>query len=146
VKAILDIPKTLEYLETFGVPVFGYQTNLFPAFYSVGSDCLVKKVESAMEIAKIFEQGRKLGFANGYIVANPIPKEYEIPFAKMSQYIDVAIAEAKEMKIKGQALTPFLLSRLVEITKGRSLDTNIRLVENNVYLACKIACEINKIF
>jgi pseudouridine-5'-phosphate glycosidase len=144
VKAILDIPKTLEYLETQAVPVYGYQTDIFPAFYSVGSDSAVEKIESVEQIVQIYRQTELLGFHNGMIVANPIPAEYEIPFAEMSQYIEAALQEAKVKEISGQAVTPFLLSKLVEITDGRSLETNIRLVENNVKLATKIAVEMAK--
>ena len=83
-----------------------------------------------------------MNFQNGMIIANPIPQQYEIPYDEMSKYIDIAIAEAKDKGISGQAVTPFLLSKLVEITAGKSLETNIRLVENNVKLATKIAVEL----
>jgi len=145
VKAILDIPKTLEYLETYGVPVYGYQTDIFPAFYSVKSNCPVQKIDSVIEIANIYRQTENLGFSNGMIVANPIPAEYEIPFDEMSKYIETALMEAEEKKISGQAVTPFLLAKIVELTDGKSLETNIRLVENNVRLASKIAVELNKL-
>ncbi len=144
VKAILDIPKTLEYLETYGVPVYGYQTDIFPAFYSVESNSLVQKIDTVDDIVKIYQQTGNLGFSNGMIVANPIPREYEIPFEEMSKYINTALTEAKEKEISGQAVTPFLLSKIVELTDGKSLETNIRLVENNVRLASKIAVALNK--
>ncbi len=144
VKAILDIPKTLEYLETYGVPVYGYQTDIFPAFYSVESSSPVQKIETVDDIVKIYQQTGNLGFSNGMIVANPIPREYEIPFEEMSKYINTALTEAKEKEISGQAVTPFLLSKIVELTDGKSLETNIRLVENNVRLASKIAVALNK--
>ena len=144
VKAILDIPKTLEYLETYGVPVYGYQTDIFPAFYSVESNSPVQKIDTVDDIVKIYQQTGNLGFSNGMIVANPIPREYEIPFEEMSKYINTALTEAKEKEISGQAVTPFLLSKIVELTEGKSLETNIRLVENNVRLASKIAVALNK--
>ena len=144
VKAILDIPKTLEYLETYGVPVYGYQTDIFPAFYSVESNSPVQKIDTVDDIVKIYQQTGNLGFSNGMIVANPIPREYEIPFEEMSKYINTALTEAKEKEISGQAVTPFLLSKIVELTDGKSLETNIRLVENNVRLASKIAVALNK--
>ena len=144
VKAILDIPKTLEYLETYGVPVLGYQTDIFPAFYSVESNSPVQKINSAAEIAEIYQQTENLHFNNGMIIANPIPRKYESPFDEMSLHIEVALAEAKGKQIVGQAVTPFLLSKLVELTQGRSLKTNIHLVENNVRLASKIAVELGK--
>ncbi|MFO7896202.1 MAG: pseudouridine-5'-phosphate glycosidase [Candidatus Cloacimonadales bacterium] len=142
VKAILDIPKTLEYLETIGVPVYGYQTDIFPAFYSVGSNSAVAPIQSVAEIAEIFQQNQLLGFSSGMIIANPIPPQYEIPFAEMSGYIESALQAAQKQQISGQAVTPFLLAKLVELTKGRSLQTNIHLVENNVKLAAKIAVKL----
>ena len=137
-KAILDLPKTLETLETLGVPVYGYQTNLFPAFYSAKSNLQVDRIDSEREIADIYKTNIKLGFKNGILVANPIPKKYEIPFEEMDKHIKVALERAKRNNITGRGLTPFLLAEIVKITEGSSLETNIRLVENNVALACRI--------
>lgn len=142
VKAILDIPKTLEYLETYGVPVYGYQTSTFPAFYSATSPYEVKQVSSASEIAAIYRTSKKLGFCNGMLVANPVPSELEIPFAEMEVVIARAIDDARQIHITGQAVTPFLLSRIVELTKGRSLHTNIALVKHNVALGCDVVSEL----
>lgn len=138
-KAILDLSKTLEYLETFGVPVLGYQTNRFPAFYSVESEYEIDRIESAKEIVKIFEMNRVLDLRVGMLVANPIPQEAEIPFAEMDDYIQTALQKAQETGISGRKLTPFLLAEIVKLTAGRSLAANLKLVENNVRLACEIA-------
>jgi len=138
-KAILDLPKTLELLETFGVPVYAFQADFFPAFYSAESGLYIDRIDSEKEIADIYKTNRKLGFRNGILVANPIPKKYEIPFEKMDEYIKIALERAKRNGVTGRGLTPFLLAEIVKITKGSSLETNIRLVENNVVLACRIA-------
>ena len=138
-KAILDLPKTLEYLETFGVPVYGYKTDKFPAFYSSETNLHIHRIETPEEITAIYKTQLELGFTNGILVANPIPKKYEIPFSEMEIYIKEAIKEASNKNISGADLTPFLLAKIVKMTKGKALSTNIKLVENNVRLACKIA-------
>ena len=138
-KAILDLSKTLEMLETFGVPVYGFQTDLFPAFYSAESNLHIDRINSEKEIAEIYKTNMKLGINNGILVANPIPKKYEIPFEEMDEYIKTALVMAEKKGISGRDLTPFLLAEIVKITEGSSLDTNIKLVENNVALACRIA-------
>ena len=138
-KAILDLSKTLEILETFGVPVYGFQTDLFPAFYSAESDIRIDRLDSAKEITDIYKTNMKLGFKNGILVGNPIPKKYEIPFSEMDEHIKIALDRAKRNGVTGRGLTPFLLAEIVKITNGSSLETNIRLVENNVTLACRIA-------
>lgn len=141
-KAILDLGKTLEYLETMGVPVFGYKTAKFPAFYSSESNLKVDRIDSAKDIAGIYRANIELGLSCGMLIANPIPKKYEIPFDEMDKHIQIALKKAKKLEISGRDLTPFLLKEIVEITQGRSLETNIKLVENNVKLACEIAKEI----
>ncbi len=140
-KAILDLPKTLEYLETLGVPVYGYKTDKLPAFYSAESDLTVDRLDDPNEFAAIHRTNTELGLNCGMLVTNPIPKEYEIPFGEMDKYIQTALKKADGYGIKGRELTPFLLKEIVEITQGRSLETNIKLVENNVRLACEIAKE-----
>ncbi len=142
VKAILDIPKTLEYLETMGVPVFGYQTTAFPAFYSRQSGLSIQQINDVKGIANTFFIQKELGFKNGIIVANPIPEADEIPYSQMEIYIVKAIEEAEEKQIIGPALTPFLLKRIVELTEGASLKANLALVRNNVRLGCDIAKEL----
>jgi len=138
-KAILDLPKTLEILETLGVPVYGFKTENFPAFYSAESDLQIDRIDSEKEIAEIYNTNVKLGFKNGILIANPILKKYEIPFSEMDKHIKKALIGAEENGISGRELTPFLLTEIVKITQGSSLETNIKLVENNVALACRIA-------
>ncbi|MCK4311736.1 MAG: pseudouridine-5'-phosphate glycosidase, partial [Candidatus Cloacimonetes bacterium] len=140
-KAILDLSKTLEFLETYGVPVYGYRTDLFPAFYSSKTKLEIDRIDSFRQIVDIYKTNSELGLNNGILIANPIPKEYEIPFDEMEKYINEAIQKAKQQRVIGRNLTPFLLAELVRITKGKSLEANIKLVENNVKLACEIAKE-----
>jgi pseudouridine-5'-phosphate glycosidase len=144
VKAILDIPKTLEVLETFGIPVYGYQTSVFPAFYSADSPYSTQQIDKVSTIAAIYKQNLKMGMKQGMLIANPIPKSAEIPFSEMNERIKFAIAKAMKNKISGKALTPFLLRELVEITGGKSLESNLELVKNNVLLGCKIAIQLSE--
>jgi pseudouridylate synthase len=143
-KAILDLPKTLEYLETLSVPVYGFKTDKFPAFYSRETDLPVMKAENAKEIANIYKLNKDLNLQSGILVANPIPKDYEIPSDEINQIINDAIWEATEKDVKGAELTPFLLAKIVELTHGRSLAANIELAKNNVLVACEIAKEVKK--
>ncbi len=138
-KSILDLPKTLEYLETKGVLVVGFGTNEFPAFYTRRSGLEILKADSEEEIAKIYKTKNSLGIESAILVANPIPKEYEIEKEVVDKWIDRAVNEANEKGIKGKALTPFLLARIVEISEGKALDANIELVKNNARVAAKIA-------
>ncbi len=138
-KAILDLKNTVEYLETMGVPVLGYKTDDFPAFYSSKSGIKIDRTDSCEEIAKIYKTNVKIGLKKGLIVANPIPEKYEIPFDEMKKFIDKAISEANKKRITGKKITPYLLSEIVNLTNGNSLKTNIKLVENNVKVACEIA-------
>ncbi len=138
-KSILDLPKTLEYLETKGVLVVGFGTNEFPAFYTRKSGLEILKADSEREIAKIYKTKNSLGIESAILVANPIPKEYEIEKEVVDKWIDKAVNEANEKGIKGKALTPFLLARIVEISEGKALDANIELVKNNARVAAKIA-------
>lgn len=142
-KAILDLPRTLEYLETRGVPVLGYRTDRLPAFWSAESPWrLPLRVESAAEIAAIMAEHSRLGLGGGLLVANPIPTEAEIPFPAMAGWIDRALDEAETQRITGKAVTPFLLERLLLLTEGRSLAANIALVRNNARLAAAVACAV----
>lgn len=139
-KAILDLPRTLEYLETKGVPVVGYQTDYLPAFFSSTSSYkLVSRADSPEEIAKRMKVSDTLGLKGGLLVANPIPKEFEIPNEEIEKIIDQAIVDEEAAGIKGKESTPFLLARIVELTEGRSLDSNIQLVYNNAKLGAEIA-------
>jgi pseudouridylate synthase len=139
-KAILDLPATLEYLETLGVPVAGYQTDEFPAFYSRESGLGVSaRLDSPKEIADFAKAHWELGMKSGVLVTNPIPEAEAIPKSEMEPIIAQASAEAVEQGIHGQALTPFLLSRISELTKGKSLKANLALLLNNARLAARIA-------
>ncbi len=139
-KAILDIEKTLEVLETRGVPVIGHGTEVMPAFWSRHSPFRAPlTLHSANEIAHLFTTRRALGLDGGMLVANPVPEADEIPAAEMAGTIAAAQKAAKAEHISGKAVTPFLLSKILELTGGRSLKTNIALVENNARLAARIA-------
>ena len=139
-KAVLDLPKTLELLETLGVPVLGYRCRTFPAFYSAASDLpLDLTVDSPGQIAAVFRLQRAAGLEQGMLVANPIPKSHEIPRREMERYLRTALAEAEQAGVSGKRVTPFLLSRVLELSGGRSLQSNIELLFNNVRLACAIA-------
>ncbi|MDO9301561.1 MAG: pseudouridine-5'-phosphate glycosidase [Anaerolineales bacterium] len=143
-KAILDLPATLEYLETMGVPVVGYQTDEFPAFYSRESGLGVSvRLDSAKEIADFAQAHWNLGMRSAVLVTNPIPEADAISAAKMEPIIAKASAEAIEQGIHGQKLTPFLLGRINELTKGKSLKANLALLLNNAKLAAQIAAEMS---
>lgn len=139
-KALLDIPKTLEVLETRGVPVIAYGTDEVPAFWSRESGLPAPyRMDSAGEIARLIEARKLFGGHGGVLIANPVPAESEISRSEMGQYIDAAIAEAARRDVRGKAVTPFVLGHIFELTKGRSLVTNIALVRNNARLAAAIA-------
>lgn len=145
-KSILDLGLTLEYLETKGVPVLGYQTKELPAFYTRQSGFEVDyRVDSPEQLAKIFRTHNDLALSGGILVTNPIPEEYAMPKEVIDRAIDKAIAECKEQGIHGKATTPFLLARVAEITGGDSLASNIRLVYNNAALAAHTAVEYCKL-
>ncbi|WP_298677671.1 pseudouridine-5'-phosphate glycosidase [uncultured Lentibacter sp.] len=142
-KAILDIPKTLEVLETLGVPVIAYGQDAFPAFWSRHSGVKAPlRMDSPAEIAKAHGLRQALGLPGGQLVANPVPLEDEISLQVMAPVIAQAQAEAAAQGISGKAVTPFLLGRIFELTDGRSLMTNIALVMNNARLAAQIACAL----
>jgi pseudouridine-5'-phosphate glycosidase len=144
-KAILDLPKTLEALETAGVPVIGFGTDELPAFWSRKSGLKAPlRLDSAAEIAALWRARKALRQTGGMLIANPIPAEHEIPAAEMSRHIETALAAADEEQVAAKAVTPFLLARIFELTRGRSLKANIALIENNARLAGEIAKEIAK--
>ena len=144
-KSILDIGLTLEYLETKGVPVIGYKTSELPAFYSSKSGFKVDyRVDSAFKIAEILKTKWDLSIEGGLLVTKPIPKTFELEFAMMNEAINEAIIEADKEKIKGKEITPYLLSKINEITQGKSLNANIKLIQNNAALAAKIAIHYMK--
>lgn len=139
-KAILDIPKTLEMLETLGVPVITYRQDTFPAFWSASSGLpSPQRLDSAADIAKAHLMRARLGLPGGQLIANPIPATDEIPAEALAPIIAQAIEEAETAGIGQKDVTPFLLSRLFELTKGASLAANIALVHNNASLAAQIA-------
>ncbi|MEO7597547.1 MAG: pseudouridine-5'-phosphate glycosidase [Opitutus sp.] len=144
-KAILDLPKTLEVLETLGVPVIAVGQNEFPAFWSRSSGLPAPlRLDSPAEIATAHLTRARLGLPGGQLVANPIPAESEIPRSEIRPVIEAALAEAKTQGIAAKAVTPFLLQRLFELTNGRSLQANIALVLNNARLGSAISIEINR--
>ena len=144
-KSILDLGLTLEYLETKGVPVIGYQTKELPAFYTRRSGFSVDyRLDSPQEIADIFRAKLDLGLAGGMLVANPIPEEYAMDYDVITEAIQNALYEADSLNVKGKDTTPFLLDKIQKLTGGKSLDSNIRLVYNNAALGAKIACALAK--
>ena len=142
-KALLDLPKTLEYLETRGVPVIGYRTDEFPAFWSRSSGLPVPiRCDSAAEIAGVLRMKWELGLDGGAVICNPVDAADEIPAHEMAGFIADAVAEASDKGVAGKAVTPHILARIVEMTAGRSLRTNIALVRSNARLAAEIAVRL----
>jgi pseudouridylate synthase len=142
-KAILDLPRTLEYLETRGVPVVGYRTDRFPAFWSRTSDLAIPiRLDTLEAVAGLIGTKEALGLKGGVLIANPVPSADEIPAEEMKGFINEALAEAGRRGIAGKAVTPFLLSFLFESTGGRSLMTNIALVKSNAALAARLAVSL----
>jgi pseudouridine-5'-phosphate glycosidase len=139
-KAILDLALTIEKLESLGVPVVGYGTQEFPAFYSrsSGLKCPLR-VDGPEELARLMRAKWDMGLKGGIVVANPIPAEYEIPAYEIAPIIEKAVSEARQEKVDGRDVTPFLLARLARATAGRSLAANIELVKNNALVAARIA-------
>jgi len=139
-KSILDLPLTLEWLETHGVPILGYQTDEFPAFYSRQSGLPVDaRVDTPEEAARIIRAKWELGLEGGVLVAAPVPEEVELPRELAEEAIARALAAAQEQGITGKALTPFLLSRIAQLTEGASVEANITFLKNNAAVAARIA-------
>lgn len=142
-KSILDLGLTLEYLETCGVPVIGYGTDEFPAFYTrrsgFGVDC---RLDSASDIAKLLKVKWEMNLRGGAVIANPVPEQHQLDLELMQNAIESALAEAERQGIHGKAITPFLLAKIEELTGGKSLKANIELVLNNARLAAQIAVEL----
>jgi pseudouridine-5'-phosphate glycosidase len=142
-KAILDIPKTLEVLETLGVPVATIGQDSFPAFWSCASDYASPlRVESPKEIADFEKVRTTFGKHGGLLVGNPVPKDMEIPAIEMNVFVEKALKEADQQGVSGKNVTPFLLGKIFELTYGKSLETNIALVRNNAKIAAQIAVEL----
>ncbi len=142
-KAILDLPKTMEALETLGVPVVGYQTDELPAFYSRTSGIpLDLRADTPAQLATLARTHWELGSTSAILVVNPIPQANEIPAHEIADVIEEALVAAQAQQIVGRAVTPFLLTRIAEKTQGRSLQANLSLLKNNARLAAQIACEL----
>ena len=139
-KSILDIGLTLEYLETKGVPVVGYGTDAFPAFYSATSQFTSNfRVDSPEQVADMLKMKWNLGLNGGAVIANPIPGESSLDEQEISAIIEKALQEANDNGIKGKDVTPFLLGKVKELTEGKSLEANIALVMNNAKVGAQIA-------
>ncbi|MEO1017346.1 MAG: pseudouridine-5'-phosphate glycosidase, partial [Pseudomonadota bacterium] len=144
-KSILDLPKTLEVLETQGVPVIGYRTATFPAFYARACDLPVPvQVDDVVQLAAMLKTQWSLDYPGGALIANPIPEAAAIPAAEIQAAIDQALAEARQHNITGKPVTPFLLARISELTGGHSLEANIALVRNNVRLGTELALALGQ--
>lgn len=144
-KAILDLPLTLEVLETRGVPVIGFQTDEFPAFYSRSSGLPVdQRADTPEEVAAIFRAQRRLGLPGGMLVVVPVPAEAEVPRERVEPAIEQALGEAEAHGVRGKALTPFLLARVAELTSGEALQANLALLENNARVAAQIALALGQ--
>lgn len=139
-KSILDLKLTLEYLETQGVPIIGFGTDEFPAFFSRKSGLSVDyRLDKVEDIATALQLKWELGLKGGVVIANPIPARFEVQYATINTATEQALLEAKEQQIKGKEITPFLLLRIEQLTKGESLKANIQLVLNNARLAADLA-------
>jgi pseudouridine-5'-phosphate glycosidase len=138
-KAILDLPATIEYLETAGVPVLGLGTDEFPAFYSASSGLPVARVESVAQVARVWQAHRALGGGSGMLLTVPPPAEVALPPAEVESAIMRALAKADAAGVRGQAVTPFLLAAVAEETHGESMRTNIALLRQNARVAAQVA-------
>ena len=140
IKSILDIPATLEVLETKGVPVLGYQSDVFPAFYSKDSGCPVDiRVDNPSQIADIAQAHWNLGLNSSLLVGLPLPENSALNFKEIDDCIKQALVDAESQKVSGAKMTPFLLDRVSKLSKGRSLQANLILLKNNARLAAEIA-------
>ncbi|MCQ4922796.1 pseudouridine-5'-phosphate glycosidase [Tissierella carlieri] len=145
-KSILDLGLTMEYLETKGVPVIGYQTDELPAFYTSESGFKVNyRMDTPYEIARALKAKEDLNMKGSMVIANPIPIEYAMDYSYINNAINDAIVEAEKLGIKGKETTPYLLDKIQKLTEGKSLTANIQLVYNNVKLGAQIASELCKL-
>jgi pseudouridine-5'-phosphate glycosidase len=145
-KSVLDLPRTLEWLETHGVPVIGYQTDTLPAFYALSSGLPVDvRVDSPREAADIVRTGWEMGLETGVLIAVPPPASLALPDDEMEQAIERALAEAEAQGVSGRDLTPFLLSHLAELTGGRSLAVNLALLERNARVGSGVAVALSEV-
>ena len=142
-KAILDLPKTIENLESLGVPIIGYKTGVFPAFYSRSSGVRIHNtLTTVKEIAQVFLKHLEVSLQTSLLIVNPIPEKDEIPKKKINSFISDAVIEAEKLEISGKELTPFLLKTVEQKSRGESLRANISLAKNNISLGAKIAKEV----
>ncbi len=145
-KSILDLPRTLEYLETKGVPIVGYKTDELPAFFtSKSGHKLQLRLDTPKEVASLVHTKNQLELSGGVLVVNPIPKEHELDKEYIDQVIDEAISDSVKQGIKGKDITPFLLSKIVEKTNGKSLIANVHLVYNNAKIGAQISVSYSKL-
>ena len=145
-KAILDLNLTMEYLETKGVPVIGYNTDKLPAFFTRTSDFKVDyNAKTPLDIAKIVKAKREYKLNGGVLITNPIPEEFSMDPSYINAEIDKALEEMEKAGVKGKDETPYLLAKIVELTKGKSLEANIHLILNNAKLGAQIASEYVKL-
>ncbi|MDR7855780.1 pseudouridine-5'-phosphate glycosidase [Tissierella sp.] len=145
-KSILDLGLTMEYLETKGVPVIGYETDTLPAFYTRDSEFKVNyRMDTPIEIAKSLKAKEDLNMKGSMVIANPIPVEYAMDSSYISKAIEDATVEVEKLGIKGKDTTPYLLDKIQKITEGKSLEANIQLVYNNVKLGAQISSELCKL-
>ena len=143
VKSFLDVDKTAEVLETFGITTIGYKTDCFPLFYTSNSDIKLQHYyKNAKKIARLFELNKEAKLNSSILVLNPVPKKHEIPYQEMENIISSSIVEMESMGVTGKETTPYLLKRIAQKTKNKSLETNIRLALNNISLGAKIAQKI----
>lgn len=139
-KIVLDLPATREWLETYGITVVGYQCDELPAFYSRTSGLTVDvRVDSPADVAQIFRAQRELGIEGALLVTVPVPAEFELPAADLERTLNAALQEAQRQQVGGRELTPFLLSRMAQMSEGATLKTNIALLENNAHVAAALA-------
>ncbi len=145
-KAILDLPRTMEYLETKGVPVVGYRTDNLPAFYTRTSNISLNlRADTATELAELVYTKDLLGLKGGVLVANPIPEEHSLDASYINGIIDQAIADSAREGVRGKDATPYLLAKIVERTEGKSLEANLALVYNNAKVGAQIAVEYTRL-
>jgi pseudouridine-5'-phosphate glycosidase len=143
IKAVLDVGRTVELLETLGIPLFGYQTNTLPLFYSRDSDFNIRQLETTKDIVSIYQRQREAGLTSSLIISNPIPEQWSIPKDEAELTIKEALREVEAKGISGQEVTPYLLNKLSHTGLG-TVKTNLELVKNNVRLASEIALELHK--
>ena len=141
IKSVLDVGRTMEHLETVGVPVVGFQTNSVPAFYARNSEFAVDyRLDDALEVAATLRSKVSLGLDGAILVTNPVPEEHALEASAVNRLIDEAITAMNAAGVTGKETTPYLLARVAELSAGKSLDANIALVINNARVAAQIAC------